>query len=109
MIRCLLTYSDWAQPATGSIIQVGAARRANGAGDGFRQGLIETLDEREELRRRVWRLEDRARRVLFLWYMQQLEVQDIARAVRVSRRHVFRLRSQAVQRIVELGEPERAA
>jgi DNA-directed RNA polymerase specialized sigma subunit len=109
VIRCLVTYTDWWQPPTGSLIQVGAARRTGDHHDGFNEGLIETLDERAELCRRVWRLDQRDRHILFLWYVHQLPVEDIARAVGVSRRHCFRRRAKAIQAIVDPQEPDRAA
>ena len=39
VIRGLVTLTDWWQPNTTSILQVGAARRASGFGDGLRDGL----------------------------------------------------------------------
>lgn len=107
--RRLVTYLDWWQPMTGSILQVGTARRAKGLSDGLRPGLLETLDERAELCRRVWRLGERDRVLLFLWYVQQLDVEDITQALGISRRHFFRLRAQAIRAIVKMGEPEEAA
>lgn len=104
VIRCLVTYTDWWQPSTASVLLVGGARRSSGVGDGLHPGVIETLDERSELCRRVFFLEDRDRRILFLWYVAQLGVSDVARAIGVSQRQCQRLRARAVQRIVELGE-----
>jgi DNA-directed RNA polymerase specialized sigma24 family protein len=110
VVRALLTYTDWWQPSTSSVMQVGGARRVGrGFADGLPSGLLATIDVRTELCRRMARLEDRDRSVLFLWYVRQLAVGDIARAVGVSRRHCFRLRSAAIRKLVELGEPEKAA
>ncbi len=109
VIRGLLTYTDWWQPVTSSILRVGPSRHAGAQGDGIRPGLLETLDERTELRRRVSLLVERDRRLLFLWYVEQLEAKDIARALRISRRQCFRLRARAVQAVVDAGEPDRAA
>lgn len=104
VIRALLTYTDWWQPATGSIIEVGAARRDSSAGDGIRPGLLETLDGRTELCRRMMLLSDRERHVLFLWYVRQLPAHEIAREVRISRRQCFRIRSKAVQALTDETE-----
>jgi DNA-directed RNA polymerase specialized sigma24 family protein len=110
VVRALLTYTDWWQPSTSSVMQVGAARRVGtGFVDGLPSGLLSTIDVRTELCRRMVQLGERDREVLFLWYVQQLAVGDIARAVRVSRRHCFRLRSAAIRKLVELGESEQAA
>jgi hypothetical protein len=109
VIRCLVTYNDWWQPATSSVLQVAGARRDKEFGDGLRSGLVDTLDERTELCRRVATLSDQDRRILFLWYVKQLHVDDIAQAVRVSRRQCFRRRANAVEAIVKLGEPDKAA
>ena len=104
VILALLTYTDWWQPSTTSVLQVGGARRSLEFGDGLRAGLLETLDVRTELRRRVSQLEDDDRELLFLWYVVQLEAQDIAKGLGISRRHCFRRRARAIRRIVELGE-----
>jgi hypothetical protein len=110
VIRALLTYTDWWQPVTSSVIQVGALRRSSGGSvDGIRPGLISTIHIRTELSRRMNRLHDRERTILFLWYVRQLAVTDIAKSIRTSRRHCFRLRAGAVRKIVELGEAEQTA
>jgi DNA-directed RNA polymerase specialized sigma24 family protein len=109
VVRSLITYSDWWQPATASVLAVAGARRDSDFGDGLRAGLVETLDERRELRRRVELLSDRDRELLVLWYVVQLPAQDIATRLGVSRRHCFRLRAGAIRKIVKLGETERAA
>ncbi|MGH2728953.1 MAG: sigma factor-like helix-turn-helix DNA-binding protein [Actinomycetota bacterium] len=104
VIRCLITYTDWWQPASSSVLVVGAARRSTALGSGLHPGVLDTLDERSELMRRVLRLEDRDRRVLFLWYVAQLPLSEVGRAIGVSQRQCQRVRARAVQRIVELGE-----
>ena len=107
VIRCLVTYTDWWQPATSSLIQVGAAaRRGNGHTDGLQSGLLENLDKRTELCLRMQQISDRDRQILFLWYVEQLPVWDIARAVGISRRQCFRRRAQALRKIAELGEDQ---
>lgn len=105
VIRALLTYTDWWQPATGSLLQVGAARRAADL-DGFHTALLERLDERTELCHRTAQLEERDRKILFLWYVKQATVEEIARAMRLSPRQCFRRRGAAIRRIVELGLPD---
>jgi DNA-directed RNA polymerase specialized sigma24 family protein len=100
VVRALVTYTDWWQPGSGSVIQVGNARRSsNEFGDGMRAGLVDSLDERSELCRRMGRIEDRDRRILFLWYVRQLAADEIARDVGISRRQCFRRRSSAVRAI----------
>ena len=109
VIRALVRYTDWWQPGTSSVIQVGAARRNGSISDGIPLGLLGTLDERSELCRRMLQLSESERRVLFLWYVRQLGVEDIAHELRISRRQCFRRRASAIRKIVELGEPDRAA
>jgi DNA-directed RNA polymerase specialized sigma24 family protein len=109
VVRSLVTYSDWWQPATASVLAVAGARRDGNFGDGLRSGLIETLDERTELRRRVGLLSERDRRLLLLWYVAQIPAQDIATTLGISRRHCFRLRARVIRKIVELGDAEEAA
>ena len=110
VIRALVTYTDWWQPSSASVLQVGSARRSgNEHGDGLRSGLLDTLDERSELCRRVQTLEPRDRALLFAWYVRLLPVEDISSEIRISRRHCFRRRSAAVHAIVAIGQPVEAA
>jgi hypothetical protein len=111
VIRCLITYVDWWQPSTASTLHIAAVRHrrdyANGMRpDGFRPGLLETLDERTELCRRIQFLSERDRQLLFLWYVVQFPVEGIAEALGISRRHCFRRRAAAISQLVEPAEPE---
>lgn len=108
VIHCLVTYTDWWQPPTTSVLQVGPARRQSDRSDGFNPGLLDTLDERAELCRRVWQLDERDRRILFLWYVPQLPVEEIARLVGLSRRQCFRRKANAVRALVD-SDRDRAA
>ena len=105
VIRGLLTYTDWWQPATTSILQVGPARRGSDFPDGIRDGLLDSVDGRTELCRRMHCVGPVDRTILFLWYVRQLSAQDIARAVGISRRHCFRRRSRAIRALIDAGEP----
>jgi DNA-directed RNA polymerase specialized sigma subunit len=102
----LLTYTDWWQPATSSVLQVGAARRSSTFSDGVRTGLLDRLDERAELRRRMQLLRESDRLLLYLWYVVQLPAKEIAQAIGISRRQCFRRRASAIRCIVELGESD---
>jgi DNA-directed RNA polymerase specialized sigma24 family protein len=108
VITCLLMFTDWWQPTTTSILQVGGARRKTEFSDGFRSGLLDSLAVRTELCSRVAQLADRDRRLLFLWYVVQLLPEDIGEALGISRRQCFRRRASAIRKIVELGETEAA-
>jgi DNA-directed RNA polymerase specialized sigma24 family protein len=105
VVRCLRAYADWWQPATSSLFMVNGHRR-KGSSEGLRAGLVESLEERTELCRRVARLSARDRRLLVLWYVGHLHVDDIAAQLRISRRQCFRRRARAVQAVVDMGRPE---
>ena len=107
VVRALVTFTDWWQPLTSSVLQVGGARRSSGFGDGIRDGLLDTIDQRSELSRRVRRLDDRDRRILLLWYVKELPAHEVAREVGISRRQCFRRRSAALRALVD--EDEQAA
>jgi hypothetical protein len=104
VIHCLVTYTDWWQPPTASVFQVGAARRGGERTDGFGEGLLETLDERTEICRRVWYLREADRLLLFLWYVEQHPVDEIAIRLAISRRQCFRRRARAIQAIIDLAD-----
>ena len=99
IVRALLTYTDWWQPVTTSILRVG---RVDGhAGDGIHPALLETIDERDELCRRMLLLADRDRELLYLWYLRQFPADDIARALKISRRQCFRRRAAALRTLAD--------
>jgi hypothetical protein len=98
VIRSLLTYTDWWQPESTSVLRVGGARRnSNEFGDGIPHGLLDSLDERAELCRRMGVIRHMDRRLLFLWYVRQLPVDDISRDLDISRRQCFRRRAAAIE------------
>lgn len=109
VVRCLITYTDWWQPATSSLYQVGAAGRDRNLSEGFRAGLLDHLTERSELCQRMELIEERDRHLLVLWYVEQLAVEDISRRLRISRRQCFRRKSRAIRTIVQAGEADTAA
>jgi DNA-directed RNA polymerase specialized sigma subunit len=100
VIGSLVRYTDWWQPTTTSVLQVGWARRGSDPGDGIRQGLLETLDERAELCRRMHHIDATDGRILFLWYVKQLSAQDISKEVGISRRQCFRRRARAIRSLL---------
>jgi DNA-directed RNA polymerase specialized sigma subunit len=104
VIRCLVTYPDWWQPSSGSILLVGGARRDKNLRDGLNPGVVETLEERAELSRRMQLIAENDRHLLFLWYVRQLHVDDVSRALGISRRQCFRRKAKSVKTIIELGE-----
>jgi DNA-directed RNA polymerase specialized sigma24 family protein len=101
VIRCLVMYPDWYQPPSGSIMKVGAAKLDKNIGDGLNPGIINTIDERTELCRRMTVLSERERLVLFLWYVKQMHCDDVADELGVSRRQAFRLKSKAIRALVD--------
>jgi DNA-directed RNA polymerase specialized sigma subunit len=109
VIRALVTLTDWWQPNTTSILHIGGARRASGYGDGIRDGLFDTIGERSELARRVRTLDDRDRRILFLWYVKELPAHEVAREVKISRRQCFRRRSAALRALIDRDDDDRVA
>jgi DNA-directed RNA polymerase specialized sigma24 family protein len=102
VVWALITYTDWWQPNTASVYQVGK-RRGYFASDGIHARLLDTMSERDELCRRMQDVDDTSRRVLYLWYLRQLPVHEIAHELRISRRQCFRRRATAVRAIVEAG------
>jgi DNA-directed RNA polymerase specialized sigma24 family protein len=113
VVRCLVTYVDWWQPSTASTLHIVAVRRRREGADGyrpdgFRAGLLENLDERTELQWRMRSLSDRDRELLFLWYVAQLPVDDIATAIGISRRQCFRRKAAAIKVLVDTGEADGA-
>ena len=108
VIRCLVTYTDWWQPRTTSILEIPPTGQFRHRPNTFRQGFVEHLDERNEL---VWRmswLEEVERKLLFLFYVTHLPAAEIASAVGLSTRQCFRRRRHALETLVALGESDEA-
>ncbi len=109
VVWALLRYTDWWQPGTASVIQVGAARRNSSFSDGIPSGLLATLDERTELCRRMQQVSEAERQVLVPLVRASARGRGHRPELRISRRQCFRRRTSAIRKIVELGEPDRAA
>lgn len=105
VVLCLTTFTDWWQPSSASVVALKRIQRKDRT-DGIHPGLIATMETRTELCRRMNQLPQRDREILFLWYVKQQHVDDISETVGVSRRQCFRRRSQAVRRLVGLGQPQ---
>lgn len=108
VVWALISYTDWWQPNSESVYRIGDRRQAF-ASDGIRGGLLDSLSERDELCRRMLQVRESDRRLLWMWYVRQLPVHEIARDLRVSRRQCFRRKASAIRRIIELGEPVRVS
>jgi hypothetical protein len=106
--RALTRYTDVLQPRTSS---VSTLSRTSAGGDRFpfHPGLLDDLEERSELRRRLRWLEDEEALVLLRWYIEGARPELIAGALRRSVRHVYRRRVSAIERIVALGSADEFA
>jgi len=105
VISMLRRYRDVFDPKTTSLLLV--SRQGFDPSQGpFRAGFLSRLDEREELRQRMAdRLAERERKLLFLWYVVELRPGDVARTIRVSRVHCYRLRNDALAALCDGETP----
>lgn len=99
--RALGRYADPFQPRGGSVAVL--HRRAGEGRFPFHPALLDELEEREELRRRMAALSPTDAVVLVRWYVEGALPEAIARDLRCSRRHVYRRRRAAVAALVEAG------
>jgi hypothetical protein len=105
--HALKRYRDVFDPKTTSVILVLSRSGFEAPREPFRNGFVDKLDEREELRRRmVERLCQRERRLLYLWYVADLPPSRVARSLGISRMHCYRLRKEA---LLALSDEEPAA
>ena len=109
VIRCLVTYPDWWQPSSASILLVGSARRDKNLRDGLNPGVVETIEERAELARRMQLISELDRQLLLLWYVKQLHVDDVSKVLGISRRQCFRRKAKSIKSIIDQGKAEAAA
>ena len=104
IIRALVRYPEIFDPKTTSLIILSG--RHDPYAEPFRSGFIGRFDERAELIRRLRMLRERERRLLVLWYAHQWKVGRIARHLKISRQHCYRLRDQAFDFLLSLGPRE---
>lgn len=105
LIRALARYGDEAGPRTGSLMFVGGAPPRSH--DPFHPGVIAGLEERAELARRLRRLDDRDRLLVFLWYVRGWSVPNIAAHLGISRVHCYRVRDRALRAMLDEADPKR--
>jgi hypothetical protein len=92
----LKRYRDVYDPKTTSLIIV-SNHAFDTSGDPFSGDFLSGMGRREELRRRLREcVTPRARHLLFLWYVADLPVSSIARRLKISRIHCYRLRKDAL-------------
>ena len=75
----------------------------------FPPALLDRLDERAELRYRVRLLAPEEQQVIARWYFSGDRPEAIARAIGRSVRHVYRVRSRAIGRLVDLSNDDEFA
>jgi DNA-directed RNA polymerase specialized sigma24 family protein len=103
--RALVRYTDYLQPRTSSVTALGGGK-GSGPGDPFHPALLEGLEERSELARRMAWLDREEAVVLFRWYVEGAKPTVIAAGLGRSLRHVYRRRSSGIEAIVALGRSE---
>ena len=106
LVRALARYGDEAGPRTGSVMFVGGAPPRSR--DPFHPGVIAGLEERAELARRLRRLSDRDRLLVFLWYVEGWPAPQIAEHLGISRVHCYRVRDRALGAMLDEPKPNRA-
>lgn len=100
LIRCLVSYTDWWQPATTSLVAAPPKRRGPRSPSTFRTGFVDHLDDRRELEWRLSFLDDEDRKLLYLFYVAYLPIERIAEQMGVTPRTCYRRRTRAIERLI---------
>ena len=106
--RALRCYADPYQPHTSSITTI-PQTKAGGDRFPFHESLLDNLEERAELRARMAWLDHEAKVVIARWYLEGARPEVIARELRRSVRHVYRVRSRAVESLAAMGREDEFA
>jgi len=96
VVGALVRFGHSTGPRTRSVVFAGGKPPGDDP-DPFLPGFLSDLDERTELTRRLKRLPDRERLLLFLWYIEGTPVTSISGTLGLSRAHCYRLRNQALR------------
>jgi DNA-directed RNA polymerase specialized sigma24 family protein len=109
LMTALEGVQDLPGPSSASIVSIGRSRR-DPSGDPFHPGFLAGLEVRTELTRLLGGLDERSRRLLVLWFVQCRPVMEIARELRISRVHCYRLKNKALDDMLRFaeGRPETA-
>ncbi|MCU1459959.1 MAG: hypothetical protein JWO37_34 [Acidimicrobiales bacterium] len=103
--RTLTRFNDFVRPTGGSVVTISGSSGSSSDRFPFHASLLDDLDARAELRARMAWLTHEEQLVLLHWYIEGLAPAAIARHIRRSPRHVYRVRNAAIRRIVALGQP----
>jgi hypothetical protein len=103
VIRALTRFGDVFDPRTGSILFLGGTRGFRT--EPFHPGFLAGVEERAELARRLHRLGQRERLLLFLWYVEGDSASEIAERLGISRVHCYRLRNRALTALASPDAP----
>lgn len=95
----LMRSQGFLDPKTTSLMLPGRGEY-NVSAEPFRAGFMDRLEERAVLTRLLRLLDERSCRLMLHWYVEQRPVTEIARRLRVSRVHCYRLRNKALSRMV---------
>lgn len=103
VIRCLVTYTDWWQPTTTSVMTTQGTKRSGDVPPTFKPGFVESIDERWELEWRLGWLDEVDVELLYLYYVANRPAAEIADTVGLSIRQCARRRKEAVAAIADLA------
>lgn len=105
LIRCLVTFADWWQPTTTSVLSMRSVPTPRDPSrDPFQPGLLDRIEERAELHRRLAHLEPRDREILFHFYVSSLPASEVAERTGLSIRQCFRRRNRALDELLAVGQ-----
>jgi DNA-directed RNA polymerase specialized sigma subunit len=66
----------------------------------FKRGFLSGFEKRWVLRQCLSKLEARKAKLLMFWYVQTMPKWQIAKAIGVSRSHLYRLRDKALEEVI---------
>jgi DNA-directed RNA polymerase specialized sigma24 family protein len=107
--RALRRYTDAFQPRSTSMLTGIAGGKSGGDRFPFAAALLDELELRKELKSRMSLLTPEENYVLVRWYVEACSAQRIAADLGRSVRHVYRLRTKAIEHIVNLGRADEFA
>jgi Sigma-70, region 4 len=87
-------------PSSTSLMRIQRRSRRPSA-EPFQPGFLATIGVRAELARMFRALDDRSRRLLVLWFIEDRPVSAIAERLGVSRVHCYRLRDKALRAMLD--------
>lgn len=106
IIQTLMTLDDYYHIKSNYVIAGKAKTRDSSKREPFAPGFLSSIDCRKEILKGLNKLDDRQRQILLQYYSFSKSLDDIAKNLSISIRHLYRLKKKALDELTGLCNKE---